>query len=852
MQRACFHNAPMTWISRWIALLLIALACGAVLPQTPPQAPSLPPEATLRALRAQLDAIPAAVDNSDDARALAAQTGDIAAQADKFVASRTGPLADLNARLGELGNAPAAGTTEDLAITRQRAALLKDRNALDSDIRLARLLAVDARQRGNVLLAQRRALFEAQLFRQADSPLGSAFWRQLKAAWPFDRMRLQPLADELRTGLATSLRGGDRAFVGANLGGALLLALLGGWLAEALLVRLALRFFPHGRLRRSLLAVARTAAWVAAVGLAAQWAWQTLDAAGQWGALAPQLIESCVRFSMFVAFVIGLGRALLALRRPAWRLPPMSNAMARRLAPLPWATALAATLSWLPAQVNTLVNASLAAVIATHVFTALVLTALGGLLLVRLRQPRPPRAAPAAPPPPPGATPEPEASVQPAAPAGPPSPPPAAATAVLPGRPPWVGYALGGLTLMLTVIWVLLAVGYVALASFLASQLTWAAVIGAAGYLLLKFADDLAMTLLSSRGASGQRLQKSFDVAPEALDQAAVLLSGAGRVVVFFYLVIALVAPLGTGPDQLLQRSGKLGDSLKIGDFQLVPGAIFGAVAVLVGGFVALRLLKRWLNRSYLPNTRLEPGIRNSLVTLIGYLGGILVISLALSALGIGVERIAWVASALSVGIGFGLQAIVQNFISGLILLAERPVKVGDWVVLGTAEGDVRRINVRATEIQLGDRSTLIVPNSELITKTVRNMTLGSPDGRLLIRLPMPLSSDAQRVRALMLAACNEHAGVLPQPAPSLTLEGIEGGSLIFQAIAYVASPRQAGGVRSDLMFTILERLKEAGQPLAVPSMVLAPAPAVPAFASAAEGSGAAAAAPPAPGPGAG
>ena len=116
--------------------------------------------------------------------------------------------------------------------------------------------------------------------------------------------------------------------------------------------------------------------------------------------------------------------------------------------------------------------------------------------------------------------------------------------------------------------------------------------------------------------------------------------------------------------------------------------------------------------------------MRSSLTTLLGYVGGIVVIAIALSALGIGVERIAWVASALSVGIGFGLQAIVQNFISGLILLAERPVKVGDWVVLGTSEGDVRRINVRATEIQLGDRSTLIVPNSEFITKTVRNMTL--------------------------------------------------------------------------------------------------------------------------------
>jgi potassium efflux system protein len=147
-------------------------------------------------------------------------------------------------------------------------------------------------------------------------------------------------------------------------------------------------------------------------------------------------------------------------------------------------------------------------------------------------------------------------------------------------------------------------------------------------------------------------------------------------------------------------------------------------------------------------------------------------------------------------------------------------------VVLGTAEGDVRRINVRATEIQLGDRSTMIVPNSEFITKTVRNMTLANAEGRVLVRLPMPLTTDAQRVRDLILEAFRAHPGVLAAPAPSLTLEGIENGLLIFQAIAYVPSPRLAGGVRSDLLFTILDALNKAGLPMATPTMVMSVPPA--------------------------
>jgi small-conductance mechanosensitive channel len=285
----------------------------------------------------------------------------------------------------------------------------------------------------------------------------------------------------------------------------------------------------------------------------------------------------------------------------------------------------------------------------------------------------------------------------------------------------------------------------------------------------------------------------------------------------------------------LLQRSGKYGSGLKVGEFDLMPGAIFRFVAVLTVGFIVLRLFKRWLKNSYLPNTNLETGMRDSLTTLLGYVGGIVVITLALSALGISINRIAWIASALSVGIGFGLQAIVQNFISGLILLAERPVKVGDWVVLGAAEGDIQRINVRATEIQLGDRSTLIVPNSEFITKTVRNMTLRNAEGRVLIRLPMPLTTDARQVRDIMLGVLHEHEAVLLEPAPGVTLDGIDNGLLIFQATAYVPGPRMTAGVRSELLFTILERLQAVQVPMAVSTaasvpgiMGPSPAPAAP------------------------
>jgi potassium efflux system protein len=750
-----------------------------------------PPAPTVAELRTQFNKITADAgkDTEDDPRKQLALINDIGAQADKFVAARTGDLADLNARLGELGNPPAAGTTEDPDITRQRTSLSKERNALDADIRLAKLLSIDVRQRGADLVTQRRELFEAQLTERAASPLTGAFWRDLQEAWPDDTQRLEAMVSALNDGFEQAMAPASRTPVIAALVGALLLSVLGIWAAERGLVRLAMRVLPAGRLRRSLLVIAIVATHVLLVAVAAHGFVEVLKAHATWDAQARKALQSTAQALTFMAFVIGLGRALLATSRPSWRLPPIPDATAGKLAALPWLVALVAALAWTPAEINALIDASFAAVVATHVLTALILTALVGTVIYRLKALR-------------ANAPE----------------------AGLPERPMWVGLLVALIGVLMIAIWVLVALGYVALGSFLASQLTWTGIVAAAFYVLFKFADDVFMAIVSSRSAFGQKLQKSFGLAPQTLDQSATVLSGISRVALFVYMLIALAAPLGTSPGEVFQRSGKLGSGVKVGEFQLVPGAILSALAVALVGFIVLRVFKRWLERSYLPNTQFEPGMQSSITTLLGYVGGILVIAFTLSALGIGIERIAWVASALSVGIGFGLQAIVQNFISGLILLAEQPVKVGDWVVLGTAEGDVRRINVRATEIQLGDRSTLIVPNSEFITKTVRNMTLANAEGRVLIRLPMPLTTDAQRVRELILSACKAHEGVLETPAPSLTLEGIENGLLIFQAIAYVASPRLAGGVRSDLLFVILDELKKASLPLAVPTMVMAAA----------------------------
>ncbi|GKS83326.1 DUF3772 domain-containing protein [Acidovorax sp. SUPP1855] len=747
-------------------------------------------------LRKQLDAVPKKLDPDDDGRKRVNEVYAIGTAAEQLVAQRTEELADLDTRLAGLGPSPEKGAPADSPdVAQQRAGLAKQRAVVDADLKLARLIVVDADQRSADLVRQRRQQFQDALTARIDSPLGPTYWRALRNAWPSDTARLSMLAVEIRQALERAMEPARRATFLGSLAGALLLAVLGNWLAKRVLVRVAPTRLPSGRLRRSLLAAVSVVVHVLLIGLAAQLALSGVDVGDNLGDRLHGLGSTAVRLAIFASFAIGLGHALLSRRRSSWRLPSLSDDLARRLSPYPWWIALVAITSGLITEINTAVGASLAAEVTTQAVTALLVALIAIACLRHLHTPRTTAKDGAA-----------EGGSEPAE------------AAAAPPRPLWVGLlvACAGFASVATLV--LVALGFVALASTLARQMVWSAIVFATAYLLYQLADDVCEAVLSSKGSFGRRLHSGMGIDAGLLDQAAVLGSGVLRVVLFFYMVIALMAPFGTGPDEVFRRGSSLNNGLQVGNFALAPQALLTALAVVAAGFVAIRVLKRWLSDRYFPNTSLEPGMRSSIVSLLGYVGGVLVVAAALAALGISVERIAWVASALSVGIGFGLQAIVQNFISGLILLAERPVKVGDWVVLGDTEGDVRRVNVRATEIQLGDRSTVIVPNSEFITKTVRNMTLTGAPGRVLLRLPAPLDTDAQRMREVILQAFHAHEGIMEDPEPIVQLEGILNGTLTFLSIGYVSNPRNSGGVRSDLLFTILDNLRGAGLALSPPA----------------------------------
>jgi len=802
----------------WLLLWLLALACqlaarpahAADTLASPAASIGLAPAgngdapiSSVEELRRRLDAVPQQLGEDDDGRKLLAELNAIGATAEQLVLRRSTDLTDLDLRLQGLGPAPEPGAPADTPDVRaQRRTLERQRAVVDANLKLARLLAVDAEQRSADVVRQRRALFRQALSARAASPLAPAFWHNLASAAPDDAGRLRHLASLLRTQAAGAWLGPQRSAMLGRLLLALALLLAGTWLAERILIHALPPRLPATRLRRTLLAGFAIVANVLIVGMALQLAWSGLALADALPAPLQALRQASLRAGAYAAFIVTLGHALLSRRHSSWRLLPIDDTLARRLSPFPWWLGLLAPLGVLAAEVNAIVGASLAADVLVHACVALLLSASVAKALGHWRS-----------------------SLLLAAPAG--ADAEVGTAPSTPRQPLWLIAALACAGVAVAAALLAVALGYVALAGLLARQMVWAGVVLATTYLLSLLADDLCEALLSSHSRFGARLCGALNVHARLLDQAAVLASGALRLLLLFYMVIALMAPFGTSPDEVFRRGSSMDHSLRIGGFMLGSQQLLMALAVACVGFGAVRMFKHWLSERYFPHTALEPGMRSSIATLLGSVGFVFVVALALASLGISVERIAWVASALSVGIGFGLQAIVQNFIAGLILLAERPVKVGDWVLLGDTEGDVRRVNVRATEIQLSDRSTVIVPNSEFITKTVRNMTQAGAQGRVLLRLPAPLDADARRLRELILRCLADHPDILAEPAPSVTLEGIQSGTLTFLAIGYVANPRQISGVRSDVLFAILDTLRQAGLALSPPATTsMAPAPA--------------------------
>lgn len=231
-------------------------------------------------------------------------------------------------------------------------------------------------------------------------------------------------------------------------------------------------------------------------------------------------------------------------------------------------------------------------------------------------------------------------------------------------------------------------------------------------------------------------------------------------------------------------------------------------LALILGLWLAVRALTRLIRSRVLQATGTGREVQDAIALLIQITLTVLGLLVMLQAVGIDVSSLAILASVIGVGVGFGLQNIANNFISGLIILFERPIQVGDFVKLSDLTGTVERIGIRSTEISTLDRVTIIVPNSEFIDSKVINWSHGYPVSRLHIPLGVAYESSVKQVRHAVLEVAKRHPQVLRYPKPQLWFEGFGDSSLDFDLLVWIREPRLQARIKSDLYYLLEANLR--------------------------------------------
>ena len=649
---------------------------------------------------------------------------------------------------------------------------------IDATLKRARSLQIEARQTLVAIIARQRALFAKTLFLRSRPLFSPGLWKDAAADAPRVAAAAAVFFEERAANFASRVSGAHKA----ELLGVVVLILLSISLSVTFARRMAARareVTAPAKLKQAF-AVAWVALTTSAVPLVAVMA---LTSAIEAFDIADAALEPILtRFFEGVgriAVTYGVARAVLAPGAPRWRLVDPGDPLARRLTRL--AVGIVATMSGvrLLEQIEETVQAGLSVAILTRGLGALLCAA---FVVATLR--RFPRGQ-------------------------------AAETNA--GRD-WLSLTrLLGFAAVATVL-VACALGYVTFANFFIVQGCWTLVV--AGVLLIVLTLSHAAVerfLAAPTGRFGLVASSTLGVERQSLRPLAALLSGALTLTCFGIAALLILAPFGVESGDFFSDLQSSFLAVKIADVTISPSTAFVALALFAITLAAAHGLRRWLDGTLLPLTRLDMGLRNSIGASVGYAGFILAVSVAMEHLGLGFEKLAIVAGALSVGIGFGLQSIVNNFVSGLILLWERAIRVGDWVVLGDEQGYVKRINVRSTEIETFDRATMIVPNSNLVTGVVKNWLRGDKVGRVKILLAPHSGVDPEQIRDILLAAARAQDGVLRIPAPQVMFLGMESAQFRFELWCYLEDVEQSSRVRSDLHFDLHKRLADAGIEIAAP-----------------------------------
>lgn len=747
---------------------------SSALPEVPPKA--FPEEqARIDAWQATLERVEAALqaERIDDVTLsqLRSQIAKIPMQAAGLKAALQPRLQLVNQRIEQLKPADEqAARNQTEAIKSEQAQLQSEAAGLQGVVQQADLIALRGQQDIDTIGERRRALFTSSILQRSQSLADPSFWFDLAAATP------ETLADQSRVvgywfGALVERTGRSAAGILVVVIGfaAFLLSPGRRWLTRRT-SRDPSVLHPSG-LAKATAAAAITLANLLIPAVAFFVLYQAMSILKVLPADLATVLRPVLFGLTFASFFYGLSIAVLAPERPSWRLVHVTDTAAERLIPIIVAMAVVNVGGLALDAFLKATHAPLSFAVAAQGLGAI---ALGILAMVALRF---------------VAREDDDENPQGTS---------SAWRLLIP-----VTWAVAALTVIAPLA------GFVAFGRFAALQIVFTTAVLMSLVLLLRLADEAISYGFSVQTRIGGFMRQAIGLKPNTISQIGVILAGFARLIVIMVAVMALLAPWGIQSEDVVGTFTSAFFGFEIAGFSFSPSAILGAIVVFVVVIVATRGFQRWLDGRLLPQTSLDTGLRTSIHTGVGYVGAAIAGLVAFSYAGLNLQNVAIVASALSVGIGFGLQSIVNNFVSGIILLAERPFKVGDRIEVGPNTGIVQRVSVRATQIQTFDNVTVIVPNADLISGQVVNWMHGDFSARLKIPVGVSYESDPEQVRRVLLEIAMDNPRVLRIPEPFVSFTDFGADALQFTLFCHVGNINADAGAASDMRFEIAKRFRE-------------------------------------------
>lgn len=742
-----------------------------------PAASSLPPEVSdsidgvVMLMERAEKSLARIKDLGDDIGRLRDQVEEVIASSTKVADSLRPRLAEINSQVAKLGPPPGKDAAPEApAVAAERARLVGEATALDGAIKTLELTWVRARQAIDRITDLRLSIFTRSLMERMSSPVFPALWRDvIRDAPQVGRLVNYIVGDWLASARAKALP------VALVLAGA-----LAAWVGlRRHVARLTAPRATRGAAPPTFFERAAAAAWIAPARaapavIAALIVYVGLDALDMLYYPSDKIAAAALRGVLIFATVSALLAAVFAPHDPERRLVAVSDASARSICRLLQAMAAVSALDLALSATMRALYVPLSLSVVQSLLTSVTLAGLLAMLLLTPFEP---------------------VTVRPGVPTS-------------RHRPRWVK---GPLWLAVGAMLGASLLGYVALARFVAQQLVTTGIVALVAALLFLAIRAITREPEDARHPVGRMLEARFGIDAPRRHQIARLTEFA------LTLTLAIVAL----PLLLLQWGFSTADirdwvkaalfGFEIGQFRISLARILIGIVLFTALLFATRMFQRWLRETLLLQPRMDVGITNSIDTAVGYAGVAVAGLIAVSYAGLDITNLAIVAGALSVGIGFGLQSIVNNFVSGLILLIERPIKVGDWIVVGTEQGNVQRISVRSTEIRTFDGASLILPNSELITGRVLNWTHRGVLGRVVLRVGVTYDADPRQVAEILLTCARAHPMVRSVPAPKAIFDNFGASALEFSLRVHLEDITKALDVQSELRMSVLEALRAAG-----------------------------------------